>query len=163
MKNKTKIDNKKLIAGVMIKKMVRHRDERGYFEELVRKTDDFFKEGFAQLSHSFMYSGVIKAWHIHKTQIDWWYCIKGDLKVALCDLRKNSPTYNLINEFQIGEHSDNCIIKIPSLVAHGCKVIAESSELLYVTSGLYDPAEEGRLPHDDPEIGYNWFKTPDIK
>ncbi|OGG02325.1 hypothetical protein A2W14_03885 [Candidatus Gottesmanbacteria bacterium RBG_16_37_8] len=160
---KAVINNDKLIKGVLIKKLIRHKDERGYFEELIRKTDSFFQEGFGQLSHSYMYSGIIKAWHIHNQQIDWWNCIRGDLKVALCDLRKNSPTLNIINEFRIGEHSDNIIIKIPAGVAHGCKVIGESAELLYVTSGTYDQKEEGRLPHDDKKIGYDWFSLPEIK
>ena len=157
------IDNKKLIDGVAVKALKRNKDERGYFEELIRKTDDFFKEGFGQLSHSFMYPGIIKAWHIHKTQIDWWFCLKGDLKVALCDVRESSTTKNIINEFQIGEHSENIIIKIPAGIAHGCKVISASAELLYITSGVYSQEEEGRIAHDDPKIGYNWFKTPDIK
>lgn len=157
------IDKNTLIKGVEIKKLARHHDERGYFEELIRVTDEFFKEGFGQLSHSYMYSGVIKAWHIHKTQIDWWFCARGDLKVALCDQRKGSATENIINEFQIGEHSENIIIKIPPGVAHGCKVIGESAELVYVTSGIYNPHEEGRISHDDQNIGYDWFKTPEIK
>lgn len=163
MIQKAIIDNSKKIQGVVIKILKRHKDERGYFEELIRSSDDFFKEGFGQLSHSYMFSGIVKAWHIHKTQIDWWFCIKGDLKVVLCDLRKNSSTFNLINVYQIGENSENIIIKIPSGVAHGCKVISQPSELLYITSGIYNPDEEGRIPHDDPQIGYDWFKTPEIK
>ena len=159
----SKVNNKIVIKGVMIKKLVRYKDERGFLEELIRKTDNFFQEGFGQLSHSYMYSGIIKAWHIHKKQIDWWYCLRGDLKVALCDLRKNSSTKNIINEFTIGEHSDNIILKIPAGVAHGCKAIGEIAELLYVTSGIYDPQEEGRLPHNDPQIDYDWFKLPKIK
>lgn len=163
MNSKAVIANNRQIEGVILKNLERHRDERGYFEELIRVSDPFFKEGFGQLSHSYMYSGIIKAWHIHKTQIDWWYCIKGDLKVAVCDLRSNSKTYKIINEFQIGEHSDNRIIKIPAGVAHGCKVIGAASELLYVTSGVYNPDEEGRIPHNSSDIGYDWFKTPEIK
>jgi dTDP-4-dehydrorhamnose 3,5-epimerase-like enzyme len=27
----------------------------------------------------------------------------------------------------------------------------------------YDPAEEGRIAHDDPGIGYDWTKGPAIK
>ena len=153
----------KLIEGVMRKSVLRHKDERGFFEELIRKTDDFFKEGFAQLSHSFMFAGVVKAWHIHKTQVDWWYCARGDLKVALCDLRKKSKTYKQINEFYIGERGENMIIKIPAGIAHGCKVISAEAELFYVTSGTYKKEEEGRLPHDSKEIGYDWFKIPEIK
>lgn len=149
--------NSKLINGVMIKKLIRHKDERGFFEELIRVNDDFFKEGFGQLSHSFMHQGVIKAWHIHKTQIDWWYVARGTLKVALYDKRENSPTYKMLNEIILGEEGENVVLKIPAGVAHGCFVKSPTSELFYVTSKTYNPEEEGRIPHDDPEIAYNWL------
>lgn len=148
--------NLKLITDVAIKKLVRHKDERGFFEELIRVTDDFFKEGFGQLSHSLMYPGVVKAWHVHKTQVDWWYVVKGDLQVALFDLREISPTYKLLNQFHLGEQGDNVILKIPAGVAHGCKIIGKVAELFYVTSKTYNPDEEGRIPYDDPKIGYDW-------
>lgn len=155
---KSKLANpKKLIAGVMMKDLVRHKDERGFFEELIRVTDNFFHEGFGQLSHSFMFSGVIKAWHIHKTQIDWWYVASGTLHVALFDLRKKSPTEGVLNEFILGENGRNVILKIPAGVAHGCKVKKNKAELFYVTSSVYNPKEEGRIGHDDKKIGYNWL------
>ncbi len=147
---------KKLIDGVKIKELIRHKDERGYFEELIRITDEFFKEGFGQLSHSYMHKGVIKAWHIHKTQIDWWYIAYGTLKVALFDLRKNSPTYKQLNQFKLGEEGDRAVLKIPAGVAHGCKVISKTAELFYVTSSVYNTDEEGRIPHNDKEIGFDW-------
>jgi len=161
--NYLKNANATLIEGVMIKPLVRHADERGYFEEVIRVTDDFFKEGFGQLSHSFMYSGVIKAWHVHKTQIDWWFVVKGDLKVVLYDGREGSTTNGQINEFFVGEHHDNIAIKIPAGVAHGCKVMGAGAELVYVTSGTYNPDEEGRIEHNDPSIGYDWLNLPPIK
>ena len=155
--------NSKLIEGVMIKELTRLKDQRGFFEELIRFDDGLFKEGFGQLSHSFMYSGVVKAWHVHKTQVDWWYVSRGDLKVVLYDGRKSSRTYKHLNEFIMGEHGRNIVLKIPPQVAHGCKVVAENAELFYVTSRSYNPKEEGRIPHDDPEISYDWLKIPDIK
>ena len=79
-----------MIEGVEIKKLVTHTDERGFFREVIRETDEFFGD-FGQWSHSLMYPGTGKAWHIHKKQTDWWYCI-GALKVALHDLREGSPT-----------------------------------------------------------------------
>ena len=48
-------------------------------------------------------------------------------------------------------------------MAHGCKVVSDAAELFYVTSKIYDPKEEGRLPHDDPGIGYDWYRLPEIK
>ena len=74
-----------MIDGVAVKELTTHRDERGFFRELVRVSDDFFAEGFGQWSHSLMYAGVIKAWHVHRKQVDWWYVCSGVLKVALYD------------------------------------------------------------------------------
>jgi dTDP-4-dehydrorhamnose 3,5-epimerase len=147
-----------MIDGVMIKKLVRNPDERGFFEELIRSTDEFFAEGFGQLSHSFMVGGVVKAWHVHKTQIDWWFCATGKIKMAVYDLRENSPTYKELNEFILGDEPDNIIVKIPAGVAHGMKVLEGPCHFVYATSRTYDPAEEGRVQYNDPDIGYDWVQ-----
>ena len=91
------------IDGVVIQSLARHADDRGYFEELIRVTDGFFQEGFGQLSHSKMYPGVVKAWHIHKTQVDWWYVAFGRLRVGLHDLREGSPTRGVTQEVALGD------------------------------------------------------------
>ena len=75
------------IEGVVFRKLKTHADERGFFRELIRVTDDFFSEGFGQWSHSLMFDGVIKAWHLHRIQTDWWYVVSGVLRVGLCDMR----------------------------------------------------------------------------
>jgi dTDP-4-dehydrorhamnose 3,5-epimerase len=154
------VKNQIIIQGVMKKLLIPHHDARGFFEEIVRKTDSFFNEGFGQLSHSYMKKGVIKAWHIHKTQIDWWFVAHGTLHVALCDLREKSETFKTMNEFVLGKKDENCMIKIPSGVAHGCKVMSPEAELFYITSSIYNTQEEGRIPEDDPSIGYNWLSNP---
>lgn len=153
-----------MIEGVYIKKLVRRFDERGFFEELIKAPDDFFREGFGQLSHSVMKPGVIKAWHIHKTQTDWWYVSRGSLKVVLFDLRDKVKTAGNFMEMVLGEDGENIVLKIPSQVAHGCKVLKkEKAELFYVTSGEYDSNEEGRLPDNDSRIGYDWITEKSSK
>lgn len=153
-----------MIAGVMIKELKTHGDDRGFFREIIRNNDDFFKEGFAQWSHSVMYPGVAKAWHIHKTQIDWWYVPVGNLKVGLYDMRPDSSTFKKLTIYFLGEHYPARVIKIPAGVAHGCKALGGgATHLFYITSGIYDPAEEGRIPHDDPALGYDWLAGPEIK
>ncbi len=148
-----------MIDGVAVKELVRHPDERGYFEEIIRKTDEFFAEGFGQVSHSFMHEGVVKAWHIHKTQIDWWYSVDGTIKAALYDARTDSPTYRELNEFMLGKDGEpNHVIKIPPGVAHGLKVVKGPAHLVYVTSGIYSKDEEGRIAYDDANIGYDWVQ-----
>jgi dTDP-4-dehydrorhamnose 3,5-epimerase len=152
------------IDGVVVQPLVRHPDDRGYFEELIRTDDAWFGEGFGQLSHSKMYPGVVKAWHIHKTQIDWWYVAAGRLLVALHDLREHSSTYHVTQELYLGDDLPPTVLKIPAGVAHGCRAIGiEPSHLFYVTSRTYDPDEEGRIAHDDPAIGFDWLREPPIK
>lgn len=146
-----------MIDGVLIKDLVRYPDERGFFEEIIRASDEFFKEGFGQMSRSFMRTGVVKAWHIHKTQIDWWYCIDGMIKVALYDNRSDSKTYRQLDEFIVGKSEEaNKVIKIPPGVAHGLKVLKGPANLVYVTSSMYSKDEEGRISYNDPDIGYDW-------
>lgn len=151
------------IDGVQIKQLHTHPDARGFFREIIRATDPFFVEGFGQFSHSLMYAGVTKAWHIHPTQIDWWYVPIGALKVALHDRRDGSPTFGVTDELLLGDVYGAQVLKIPAGVAHGCTALADPTHLFYVTSRVYDPAEEGRLAHDDPSIGYDWLARPPIR
>src|SRR5919204_1542334 len=89
------------IEGVELKDLVTHADERGFFREILRETDPLF-DHFGQWSHSLMYPGVTKAWHVHQRQTDFWYCI-GALKVALYDTREGSPTRGQLMELVIGD------------------------------------------------------------
>ena len=87
----------------------------------------------------------------------------GALKLALHDLRPGSPTYQQTQEILLGPDYGHKVVKIPPGVAHGCKVLGGVTHLFYVTSNIYNPADEGRIPHDDPGIGYDWLALPAIK
>jgi dTDP-4-dehydrorhamnose 3,5-epimerase len=150
------------IAGVETKKLVTHSDERGFFREIIRVTDDIFPEGFGQWSHSRMHQGVAKAWHVHRRQTDWWYVGGGVLKVALYDTRPDSPTHGVLQELLMGDGQEAIVLKIPPGVAHGCKVLSAEAHLFYITSHTYDASDEGRIAHDDPSIGYDWTAGPKI-
>lgn len=146
------------IKGVILRALTTHTDERGFFREIIRVSDDFFLEGFGQMSHSMMRQGVVKAWHIHQKQSDWWYVVSGVLKVALYDHRSDSPTYRILMEVLMGDGQPAQVLRIPQGVAHGCKSIKGPTHLIYVTSKVYDPSDESRILPDDPTIGYDWTK-----
>jgi dTDP-4-dehydrorhamnose 3,5-epimerase len=152
-----------MIDGVIIKELVTNADERGFFREIIRITDDFFGVGFGQLSHSLVYPGVIKAWHAHKVQSQWTYVACGVLKVVLRDNRPASPTYRIKMEFLAGDNQAALVYFLPPGVLHGYRCIHGVAHIIYITSGTYDLADEVRIPHDDPAIGYDWLKGPTIK
>jgi dTDP-4-dehydrorhamnose 3,5-epimerase len=143
------------IHGVEIKRLTTNPDPRGYFRELIRVNDPFFAEGFAQWSHSLMARNVVKAWHLHYRQVDWWYVPLGEIDVVLFDLREDSPTYREKMEFHLGESAPG-VVRIPPGVAHGLKVVSDSAHLFYITSQIYDPDDEGRHPFDSPLIPHAW-------
>ena len=147
-----------MIDGVVIQTLSPHPDERGFFKEILHDTDAFFEGKFGQLSHSNMVEGVVKAWHVHKTQIDWWYVATGEIKLVLYDSREKSPTHKKLEEFYLGEGGQDAMVKIPAGVAHGCKVLKGPANLIYVTSSAYNKDEEGRIPYDDSGIGYDWVQ-----
>lgn len=153
----------KMIDGVVLRDLVTHSDQRGFFREIIRCTDEFFIEGFGQWSHSLMFGGVTKAWHLHKIQTDWWYVYSGVLRVGLCDVRKDSSTYKKTMDFLMGDLQPARIVKIPPGVAHGCKAIQGPVNLFYVTSHIYNPDDEIRIPYNDPEIDFDWITGPPIK
>lgn len=152
-----------MINGVIIKELQTNADERGFFREIIRVTDDFFADGFGQWSHSLMFNDVIKAWHYHEIQTDWWYVCNGVLRVGLCDMRPDSQTYKETMDFYMGDFQSAQVIKIPPGVAHGCKAIQGPVNLLYVTSHVYNPNDEIRIAYNDPEIDFDWVSGPPIK
>jgi len=152
-----------MIDGVQFKELVTHPDRRGFFREILRKTDGIMTDGFAQLSHSLMYNGVTKAWHWHRKQTDLWYVPIGVLRVGLHDQRVDSPTRGESMDFLMGENQPPQVVRIPPGVIHGCQTVQSPAHLFYVTSQTYNPDDEMRVAYDDPTIGFDWLSGPPIK
>lgn len=146
-----------LIEGVIVRPLKKNADERGFLMEILRSDWEGF-EKFGQSYVSLNYPGVIRAWHYHKKQTDYFVCVSGMIKVPLYDGRERSKTYRQINEFLMGD--DNPImVKIPPGVYHGYKTLGiEPSLLVNFPTELYDPraSDEFRAPWNTPEIPYNW-------
>ena len=149
-----------MIKGVEIKKLITHQDKRGFFRELIRKSDNFSPSIFGQLSHSMVHKGIIKAWHLHKKQTDWLYVVLGDIKLVLYDWRKKSKTHRKLAEILMGEKFGKKVVKIPPGVAHGYQVINGPMHIIYLTDKEYNVKDELRIPHNDSTIGYNWEIKP---
>jgi dTDP-4-dehydrorhamnose 3,5-epimerase len=146
-----------MIKDVIIKKLQGHADERGCLTEILRCDDDVFKR-FGQIYVSLNYPGVIRAWHYHKKQDDFWAVLKGMVKVVLYDAREDSPTHGEVQEVFLGEQNMSLLI-IPIGVMHGYKTIGtEPSLLVNMPTEPYIASEpdEYRLPYNTDEIPYDW-------
>jgi dTDP-4-dehydrorhamnose 3,5-epimerase len=147
-----------LIADVRIQPFPLWPDDRGYFLEVARLSEGLVK-GFpptAQVSTALNYPGIIKAFHFHRLQTDYWVPAAGLLQVALVDLRRGSRTFGSKNTLYVGALRPWQLL-IPPGVAHGYKVIGEQpSVLVYITDRTYNPKDEGRIAYNDPSIAYDW-------
>ena len=159
------------IDGVMVKTFKKWADQRGFFIEQLKRGDvddegkPFIPEQpFAQMSRSLAYARggnppeLIKAFHWHRRQTDYWDIIRGNVRVVLVDLREGSPTAGNIQTLILGEHAPK-MVAIPPFVGHGYQALDLTDVILnYYTTEPYDPAspDEGRIAWDDPRIGFDW-------
>ena len=146
-----------MIQGVEVKQLTPRADERGFLMELLRSDDSIFTK-FGQCYVSMNYPGVIRAWHWHKKQDDFFVVVKGMIRVGLYDLREGSPTQGEAAEFYLGDNN-SIMLKIPVGVVHGYKTVGtEPSLLINFPSEVYNPEEpdEYRLPWNTDQIPFDW-------
>ena len=146
-----------LIDGVSTRRLRLMPDERGFLMEMLRSDWPEF-EKFGQVYLTAVYPGVVKGWHYHKKQNDYFICVSGMAKVVLHDSREGSPTKGMTNEFFIGELNP-MLVRIPAGVYHGFKGISEKVTLIVnvpTEPYNYEEPDEHRLPAHTDEIPYDW-------
>jgi dTDP-4-dehydrorhamnose 3,5-epimerase len=152
-----------MIDGAMVKKLKVIPDERGHLMECLRNDDELFIR-FGQFYMTTTLPGVVKGWHLHEAQYDNVVCVKGMIKLVLYDGRDGadgrvpSPTAGQLDEFFLGEHNP-LLVRIPAGVWHGWK--CTSVDEAYIVNAptevyRYDQPDQHELPHDTPEIPYDW-------
>lgn len=153
------VTSKTRIHDVVTKPLRLIPDERGWLLEVLRSDDRSLFEKFGQVYVSGTYPGVVKAWHYHKLQVDFFACVAGMVKLVLIDTREGSPTQGAVNEFFLGTQNP-MMVRVPNLVYHGWKCISpEPSLVVNVPTEVYryDDPDEYRLdPHGT--LPYDWTR-----
>lgn len=127
-----------------------HQDTRGWsFMNML--TDILEKEG--QLNFSHIHPNVIKAWHRHLKQTDFWIVVQGDLKIGLA--RENSGTMSYWSVV-LGEHKPGILV-IPPGLWHGCAVTTPyPAGLLYYVDKAYDVKNPDEERKSYKYFEFNW-------
>jgi len=113
------------IEGVIIKKLTKYSDERGYLIETIRKDNlpDRLKISMSYVS--FTKPGVYRGPHEHVKQADVFCFIgPGIFKIKLWDNRKKCKTFGHYMEIS-GGRENLIIIVIPPGIVHGYKNISK--------------------------------------
>jgi len=96
--------------------------------------------------------GVVKAWHRHQAQTDFWLCARGRLKVGV-HRESDGASWMLVT----GEHKPGVVV-IPPPLWHGAATVgAAPATLIYYVTKAYNAQrpDEERRAHDSV-AGFPW-------
>ena len=143
------------IKGVVVHKLAKAFDSRGWLAELFRKDelDEEFYPAMAYISST--NPGITRGPHEHWDQADL-FCFIGpsNFKLRMWDNRKSSETFGYMTTLVVGADNPASIL-IPAGVVHGYQNIGEVEGIvincpnrLYRGAGKKDEVDEIRHEHD---------------
>lgn len=148
------------IPGVLVIEPTVFGDDRGYFMETYQK-NEFAAAGidkeFVQDNQSKSSRGVLRGLHFQKnhTQGKLVRVTSGQVFDVAVDCRPGSQTYGQWVGVTLSSENKK-MFYVPEGFAHGFLVLSQEAEFCYKCTDVYDPASEGGIPYDDPDIGVEW-------
>lgn len=150
------------IKGAYLITLEPYEDERGTFTRQFCKKE-FEKQGInfnicqCNVSTS-KKRGTLRGMHYQKEpylEQKMVSCIKGSLFDVIVDLRKDSPTYLKWAGRELTE-SNNKLLYIPPLVAHGFQTLEDNTTIFYQLGEFFHPESYDGVRYDDPAFGIEW-------
>lgn len=112
-----------MIKGVVIKKLNKYRDERGWLAEIYREDEDGYQPAMSYVSVT--NPGVVRGPHEHIKQSDCFVFVgPGDFELYLWDRRDGSKTNGEHIKIKVGKKNPTMVI-VPPGVVHGYKCVSK--------------------------------------
>ena len=140
--------------GVIIKKVERYEDDRGWLMEVFRNDEIHYQPVMAYVSLT--NPGVVRGPHEHKDQSDCFiFTGPGNFELHLWDRRESSATSGDHLTISVGQNSPTMVI-VPPGVVHGYKCVSETPaysinlpDRLYRGKDKKEEVDEIRWEHDE--------------
>jgi dTDP-4-dehydrorhamnose 3,5-epimerase len=139
--------------GVRVVEHARHVDARGSLTEVFRES---WNTGVTPVQWNIVHSAAetLRGVHAHARHQDYLLLVRGELHLALHDLRPESPTTGLSAVYVMSEDRPEAIV-IPTGVAHGFYFPGPAT-YLYAVSAYWDTDDELGCRWDDPALDLDW-------
>jgi dTDP-4-dehydrorhamnose 3,5-epimerase len=140
-------------------------DDRGYFFESYQEEklkQQGIKTRFVQDNQSKSSYGVIRGLHFQLepyAQTKLIRVLEGSIYDVALDIRKGSPTFGKCFGIELSAENKTQLY-IPKGFAHGFSVLTETSVVFYKCDIPYNPASEGGILFNDPDLRINWRIDP---
>jgi dTDP-4-dehydrorhamnose 3,5-epimerase len=149
------------LPGVVVVSPTLHDDSRGTFFEMYKRSEyrefgidrDFVQDNF---SHSV--ANVVRGLHFQfppAAQAKLVSVVQGRILDAIVDIRRGSPGYGKWFSVELSEQNRKSLF-VPEGYAHGFCVLSEEADVMYKCSAEFDPATEGGICWNDPDVGIAW-------
>jgi dTDP-4-dehydrorhamnose 3,5-epimerase len=148
------------LPGVLIIEPRVFGDARGYFMETwqqQRYAQAGLPERFVQDNLSFSRRGILRGLHYQNPQGQGKlvYVLQGEVYDVAVDIRAGSPTFGRAAGVMLSAENKRQFY-IPPGFAHGFCVTSDTALFVYKCTEFYNPALEGAVRWDDPQIGISW-------
>lgn len=143
-----------MIKDVIIKKLAKYNDDRGWLTEIYRSDEFDFKPTMSYVSAT--KNRVVRGPHEHKVQSDCFVFVgPGSFELHLWDNRENSETKEEYLKIEVGAENPTMVI-VPPGVVHGYKCV--SKEDAYCIN-LPDKLYKGEKKEEEVDE-IRWEKDP---
>jgi len=140
------------IAGVELRTLLTHGDERGSVTEVFRQS--WLADSYIQWNYVRSTAGILRGVHGHFRHSDYLMVLEGSALIGLKDVRQGSAGEGCTALVELrGEKLQT--LTIPAGVAHGF-YFPQPSALIYAVTHYWDTADELGCRWDDPELGIPW-------
>lgn len=150
-----------IISGVKIIQPKIFGDSRGFFLETYEKKRyrDLLELNveFVQDNYSRSQKDVLRGLHFQQSnpQGKLVRVVRGEVFDVAVDIRPESPTFGQWEGVILSE-DNKTQFWIPPGLAHGFVVLSDIADFEYKCTDYYNPASEGCLIWNDPDIGIEW-------
>jgi dTDP-4-dehydrorhamnose 3,5-epimerase len=136
-------------------------DERGFFLETFQAERYAELAGialpFVQDNHSRSSKAVLRGLHYQKKkpQGKLVRVVRGEVYDVAVDIRQGSSTFGQWEGVILSEENKKQFW-VPAGFAHGFVVLSETADFEYKCTDYYDPADEGSILWNDPDLSIPW-------
>jgi dTDP-4-dehydrorhamnose 3,5-epimerase len=140
------------------------RDNRGLFTRTFDANifDDYLGQpgisaSFVQESQSRSARGVIRGLHgrAGRGEAKLIRCANGAVHDVLIDVRRDSPTFGMMQEFLLDDN-DFRHLYVPPGFLHGFQALTATADVCYRIDRPHDPTEDLGVVYHDPDLAIGW-------
>ena len=133
----------------------KHKDKRGYFQELF--TEKQLNKRFIFTVMSYSKKNVLRGLHIQKKKPQGKIItvLKGKVFDVTVDLRKNSKTFGKVYTCILSEKNSKSLY-VPPGFAHGFLTLSKENIVIYSNTNLRHKSSETTIKYNDETLKIKW-------